>query len=145
MATNHFALYCAVSNDKKYYKIGMTQQTKRAREQKNFAIIKYADFYNTNRDRELLFAMEDKIRTYMSQYYQRDNSTMDYFHIENYDIAEFSDRFVCGIMDIIKLIKTKQPLVECYIEDYIDEVEKRIASNNYMEGLTLTEYLEKYF
>lgn len=45
MATNHFALYCAITKDKQFYKIGMTQQTKRAREQNSdFIILGYADF-----------------------------------------------------------------------------------------------------
>lgn len=145
MATNHFALYCAVSNDKTHYKIGMTQQTKRAREQKNFAIVMYADFNGIETDRTLLFAMEDFIRSYMSDYYERDYQTDDYYYVKEYDIEDFGERFLCGINQLIKKMREKRPRIQAYIQDYTDEVESRLKSNNALEGLTLSEYLAKYF
>ena len=108
----------------------MTQQTKRAREGANFAIVKYVDFNGINRDRELLFTMEDHIRNYMAQYYTRDYHTDDYFFIENYNVEEFAERFLCGIMQLIRIIKQKKPYVQCYVEDYLDEFEDRIEHNN---------------
>ena len=129
MATNHFALYCAVSNDKTHYKIGMTQQTKRAREGANFAIAKYVDFYGINEDRELLFAMEDHIRDYMAQYYKRDYKTNDYFFIENYSIKQFAERFMCGIAQLVEIVEETEPDIQYCVEDYLNEVDYRIERN----------------
>ena len=144
MATNHFALYCAVSNDKTHYKIGLTQQTKRAREQRNFVIVGYADFYNHGWDRKLLFFMEKLLRGSMSNYYDRDWSTNDYYFVETYNIEEFFKNFVASINGIVTYLKQRgyAPHISYHLEDYRREVASRLEDNNYTGGLSWTEYIQ---
>ena len=107
MATNHFALYCAITNDQQKYKIGMTQQTKRAREQNSdFIILGYADFKGVFPFRDLLFKMEDFLRQEMDCMYNRCENKRDYYEAED---SEFLDNFIFVIESLLHKLKQIYP------------------------------------